>query len=126
MKYTEPYKPHLHYKGYYDSSRVGARARGWRLKEARKKGRHTKKEWEEMKDFFDNTCCCCMGDSGLFHVEKDHVIPIYQGGSDALYNLQPLCARCNSSKGSNVSDWRPQLADFLNKELPIKYQLPNG
>lgn len=126
MEYTEKYEPERHYKGYYDSARVAARRRGFRMKEARKKGRHTTKEWLEMKEFFDNTCCCCMGDSGLSNIEKDHVVPIYMDGSDAIENLQPLCARCNASKGGNISDWRPQLADFLNKELPIKYQLPNG
>lgn len=126
IEYKEEYRPDLHYNGYYHSSKVAARARGFRLMEARKRGRHTKEEWKEMKEFFDNTCCCCMGDSGLANVEKDHVIPIYQGGSDGLDNLQPLCARCNASKGSNVSDWRPQLADFLKKELPLKYQLLNG
>lgn len=126
MEYTEEFCPFYHYPEYYSSKQINARKRAFRLSEARKKGTHTKKEWAEMKEFFEDTCCCCMGENGLAHIEKDHVIPIYQGGSDSINNLQPLCAKCNSSKGSNISDWRPQLADFLNKELPKKYQLQNG
>lgn len=104
---------------------TNAQKRRIRMSEARKRGTHTKEEWIEMLDFFENTCCCCMGDSGLLRVEKDHIIPIYQGGSDHITNLQPLCSRCNCSKGPNVSDWRPQLADQLGKELPLKW-IPNG
>lgn len=91
---------------------------------AKQKGRHSKEEWLEMKSFFENTCCCCLGESGLINIEKDHVIPIYLGGSDSIRNLQPMCARCNASKGSNESDWRPQLADYLKKQLPELYKNP--
>jgi 5-methylcytosine-specific restriction endonuclease McrA len=88
---------------------------------ARQKGTHTKQEWAEMLEFFENTCCCCMGDSGLANVEKDHIIPVSMGGSDSIKNLQPLCARCNTSKGPDISDWRPQLASELGKEIPSKW-----
>jgi len=124
--FQEPHNPTAHYPQYYDSKRVAARNRGLRLSEARKKGRHTKKDWEEMLLFFNKTCCKCFGESGLLNVEKDHIIPIYQGGSDGLDNLQPLCALCNSGKGAENIDWRSKLAVFLNKELPLKYKLKNG
>ena len=96
-----------------------------RLNLAREKGTHTKQEWQEMLVFFEHTCCCCLGDSGYTNVEKDHIIPIYAGGSDHITNLQPLCAHCNSSKGPNTSDWRPQLADHLGKVIPDKW-ISNG
>lgn len=92
-----------------------------RLREAREKGTHTKAEWLEMKDFFDHTCCKCFGESGLTHVEKDHITPLFMGGSDALSNIQPLCARCNTGKTGDATDYRPYLAEKLGKSLPLKY-----
>lgn len=75
-----------------------------------------------MKVFFRNTCCKCFGESKLVNVEKDHIIPLYQGGSNHITNLQPLCARCNSSKGKENIDYRQQLCDFLKIQLPSKYK----
>ena len=34
-------------------------------------------------------------------MEVDHIRPWSQGGSDELYNLQPLCHTCNRSKSAN-------------------------
>lgn len=36
-------------------------------------------------------------------MEVDHIRPWSQGGSDNLYNLQPLCKPCNRSKSANAS-----------------------
>jgi len=76
-----------------------------RMAEARQRGTHTAREWEEMKAYFD--CCvrCLRGDVSL---ERDHVIPVCLGGSDAITNIQPLCLRCNSSKGPEAKDYRPE------------------
>lgn len=99
--------------------------RALRMQEARRKGTHTKEEWFEMLEFFHNTCCRCLGERGYVRVGKDHIIPVYQGGSDSIKNLQPLCPWCNASKGPENFDWRPLLADVLGKVLPSKW-LPNG
>lgn len=34
-------------------------------------------------------------------MEVDHIIPWSHGGSDDMYNLQPLCKPCNRSKSNN-------------------------
>lgn len=34
-------------------------------------------------------------------MEVDHIRPWSQGGSDSLYNLQPLCKPCNRNKSAN-------------------------
>jgi 5-methylcytosine-specific restriction endonuclease McrA len=68
--------------------------------------REKKAIFKEMVLFFNNTCVRCRGESGLLNVERDHIIPSYQGGPDTPYNWQPLCARCNSSKGPERIDHR--------------------
>lgn len=93
-----------------------------REKLAKSKGDHSIEEWERMKSFFDNTCANCFGEKGLKFVEKDHIIPLYQGGSNSIKNIQPLCAKCNCGKGSDTSDLRPRLAKYLGKELPENYK----
>jgi 5-methylcytosine-specific restriction endonuclease McrA len=42
----------------------------------------------------------------------DHVDPLKDGGPGGVANLQPLCGRCNSSKGASFVDYRP-LADHV-------------
>lgn len=36
-------------------------------------------------------------------MEVDHIKPWSQGGSDNLYNLQPLCKLCNRNKSANAT-----------------------
>ena len=80
------------------------RLRAERLRQARTKGTHTKQEWEELKAKFGYQCVRCGTDK--YNVERDHIIPIYMGGSDSIDNIQPLCAWCNVSKGPETIDWR--------------------
>jgi len=73
-----------------------------RLKKARVKGTHTKKEWLSLVKKY-NYCVRCKAKNVL--LTKDHIIPIYQGGSDSIDNLQPLCRKCNSQKGPDTTNW---------------------
>ena len=91
--------------------------RSERLAEARKRGKHTKEEWEEMKSFFSRCVKCGSNDD----IVKDHIKPIYQGGSDGLDNLQPLCKKCNSSKGPDTTDYRPVFCVNNGCEMPTEY-----
>lgn len=34
------------------------------------------------------------------NVQVDHIVPIARGGRHSIGNLQPLCAKCNQSKGA--------------------------
>lgn len=97
-----------------------SRNRWKRLKEAKSKGTHTPKEWDDMVSFFENTCCICLCQKPI---TKDHIIPIFHGGSDAIENLQPLCFSCNSGKMDSC-DYRWQLANYLGKRLPLNYRTP--
>lgn len=79
-----------------------------RLKAARARGSHTQDEWDFMQEIFGGCVKCNRPKNELIgHVlTKDHVIPIYQGGSDAIENIQPLCRNCNSGKHKEVADYR--------------------
>jgi hypothetical protein len=63
----------------------------------------------------NGTCAKChvelvpfTGESNSLDV--DHIYPQSRGGPDALWNLQPLCARCNRSKGNTSTvDHRPAM-----------------
>lgn len=74
-----------------------------RMAAARVKGTHSPLEWEQLKAEFNYRCVRCGADD--FGVQKDHIVPVYQGGSDSIVNLQPLCASCNSSKGPETFSW---------------------
>ncbi len=69
---------------------------------ARKKGIHQKEEWEKLKNEFKGICVRC----GTKCIQiKDHIIPIYLGGSDSIKNIQPLCWTCNVKKGPETFNW---------------------
>ena len=90
--------------GSKDKQREYARLRQQRINAARTIARHTLGEWQALKEFCGDRCLRC---GRLSWLVKDHIIPVYQGGSDGIGNLQPLCYRCNSAKGSDNTDHRP-------------------
>nr|DAO63789.1 MAG TPA: HNHc [Caudoviricetes sp.] len=98
----------------------GVTNRSKRLAEARAKGTHTKSEWDEMRNFF-GYCVKCGKSAEDVELVKDHIIPIYQGGSDSITNLQPLCRSCNSSKGPDSKDYRLKFCDEKRLQMPAKW-----
>jgi 5-methylcytosine-specific restriction endonuclease McrA len=38
--------------------------------------------------------------------EVDHIVPLSRGGTDALENLQSLCAQCHEAKTRRDMGWR--------------------
>jgi hypothetical protein len=76
-----------------------------------------------LRVFYRKGCICAScGSEGIILVKKqkdnnigwsvmtkdmvemniDHIIPKSKGGCNNLYNLQPMCAPCNTSKGNKV------------------------
>lgn len=51
----------------------------------------------------DKKCLRCGTDKNL---SIDHIIPIFLGGENKLFNLQTLCKSCNSWKNTNIIDFR--------------------
>jgi 5-methylcytosine-specific restriction endonuclease McrA len=54
---------------------------------------------------YGNRCLACGRDD--VKLTADHIVPLARGGSDDISNIQPLCARCNSKKGTKTMDHRP-------------------
>jgi uncharacterized protein YdaU (DUF1376 family) len=79
--------------------------RSERLANARRLASHSPEDWQALIEVCGAACCRCKRDD--VELVKDHIKPIYQGGSDGIENLQPLCRRCNSSKGPDTTDLRP-------------------
>lgn len=72
-----------------------------RLSAARAKGTHTVEQWKALQAEFPY-CVRCLCERPTV---KDHIIPLYQGGSDHIDNLQPLCGYCNCEKGPETTNW---------------------
>jgi uncharacterized protein YdaU (DUF1376 family) len=89
-----------------DPQNKGRHLRSQRISEARQKGSHTPMQWEVMKQIHGHICIQC-GDVGV-ELIKDHIQPIYQGGSDGVENIQPMCRKCNASKGPEAIDHRKE------------------
>jgi len=67
-------------------------------------GRHTEKQWRAMVREFNGRCVRCERVGG--YISKDHIIAVAQGGMDTIDNLQPLCRKCNLTKGTETTDWK--------------------
>ncbi|MCB0120274.1 MAG: HNH endonuclease [Anaerolineales bacterium] len=93
-----------YYKRFPEKS-VAATNRRRALKLAAK-GSHTEKEWQDLKAFYNFKCLKCGKQEPEIKLTRDHVLPLTEGGSDSISNIQPLCARCNSKKNNKHIDYR--------------------
>ena len=69
-------------------------------------GWFTKQEWSNLLAKYNYRCVRC---GSKRHIAADHVVPVLLGGSSNIDNIQPLCRKCNSSKGAR------SCADYRNK-----------
>lgn len=106
-----------------DEGHAHSQIRSARLSIARKLGTHSPEEWVFLKSLFGGLCVIC--GKPCAKLVKDHIRPIFQGGSDAIENLQPACQRCNSQKGADDTDhrasknalWMEQFAEAFSRKL---------
>ncbi len=66
------------------------------------KGNHSYEEWKLLLDKYNHKCIYCR--RGNIRLERDHLIPIFCGGSDFIENIAPACRSCNSSKGTKTAE----------------------
>lgn len=96
-----------------------AHVRARRARKYRAKGSHTEAEWELIKAQYQYTCLCCGRREPEIILTRDHVIPLTQGGTDWITNIQPLCHSCNSSKNAQSIDFRPNWwGHRTSREIP--------
>jgi len=109
-KYREEHKTeYLEYIKQYDLSPKGRMSRARRYHNRRDRLKMTGKgnlnysEWDLCIKECGNKCPMC----GKYFCEDlkptvDHIYPVYMGGSLSYWNVQPLCSKCNSSKGRSI------------------------
>jgi hypothetical protein len=65
-------------------------------------GFHTVGQWETLKSQYNWACLMCKTQEPKIKLTEDHIVPICKGGTDNIENIQPLCAKCNSTKGRKI------------------------
>jgi 5-methylcytosine-specific restriction endonuclease McrA len=73
---------------------------------ARFRGSFTAAEWESLKVFYGGFCLCCAVHDSEMPLHADHVEPVSKNGMNCIWNIQPLCQPCNSSKFTASTDYR--------------------
>lgn len=68
-------------------------------------GEFTTDEFLALCDKYGNRCLCC---GEVKPLSPEHIVPISQGGTNDISNIQPLCHICNLRKGTRTIDYRPQ------------------
>jgi len=66
---------------------------------------YTREEWNNMLDMTNGCCPKCGKFVGKTNLELDHIIPISKASSGSTYtinDIQPLCRKCNASKGDKI------------------------
>lgn len=105
--YNENKEKRIELGRLYRQKNPGKNTEYSRNRRARKEGNGgsiTEKEWEDLKNKYDNKCLCC-GRSDL-KLTLDHVVPLVLGGKHSIENAQPLCVSCNSRKNARHIDYR--------------------
>lgn len=90
-------------KTWYDRIADGQNARA---AEYGAEGSFTGAEYEHLCKLCGG--CCVMCGKVEIVLSADHIMPLAEGGTNYIWNIQPLCRNCNSSKQISTADYRPE------------------
>ena len=98
-KIKEYQRTHLEKFRHYNQQRYS--------REKGAEGSHTLEEWEKLKKEFEYKCRICSKREPFIDLKyqwlvRDHIIPLFKGGTNFINNIQPLCWRCNSIKKAQI------------------------
>lgn len=79
-----------------------------RARKMKAEGSYTIEEWKSLKDYYGNICLCCKKTELEIKLTEDHIISLFNGGTNYINNIQPLCQSCNSSKNLHNFDYRQE------------------
>lgn len=95
----------------------------------------TEKQWRETLEEFNYSCAYCgLEQSEEVILQKEHIVPVDQGGPITKWNIIPACSSCNASKANQeLVDWyviQPfysaerlaKIVDFRAKYERLKHQ----
>ena len=99
-----PYEAHRRWVSKNPERMAHLKARRY-ARERNAEGSHTFEQWTALKERHNNRCAYCLEAKPL---TKDHVIPLSEGGTDYIENIQPLCRNCNSKKWKHIYE-NPEL-----------------
>jgi len=85
-------------------------------------GNYSWEEWEELKREHNYTCVICGRKEPEIKLTIDHIIPISEGGTNWISNIQPLCRSCNSRKGKGLITTSKNIS-ILKKKIVTKEEL---
>jgi hypothetical protein len=68
-------------------------------------GAHTFAEWQARIRLFGWRCFHCRKRLTRTTITKDHLVPLFRGGSEDAQNLVPACKSCNSAKRDRL-EWK--------------------
>ena len=96
---------------------VSATFHRYRTRKTKAGGSFTAAEFKAIVRHYGGKCLCC-GRTDV-KLTADHVVPVAKGGTSNIDNLQPLCLSCNSSKGTQIIDYRADtgLGRWIQRKL---------
>ena len=86
-------------------------------------GSHSEREWQELVVAWGWRCFYCArpvhenAEPIQDSLTRDHLIPLFRGGSDDIGNIVPACFNCNRIKGTmTIDEFRAERPVFFTAE----------
>src|SRR6266702_1477268 len=109
----------MNYWDKYRDKRIVYQA-GLRAAKCGTSGSFTVDEWRDLCKQHNNSCARC---GATVLLTADHIIPLSQGGTNDIGNIQPLCRPCNSYKHSKMPEEMKGSSFVEPLALPLAEQL---